>query len=45
LIALPDEKIVKFMEKIKLTKPRTESNMGLLNLSKDGGATYLEGGS
>ena len=30
---MPDERIIRFMQKIKVTKIRSESNQGLLNLS------------
>ena len=33
LIALPDEKVIAFMEKLGLSTVRSESNFGLLNLS------------
>lgn len=33
LIALPDEKVIAFMEKLGLSTVRSESNLGLLNLS------------
>jgi hypothetical protein len=33
LVALPDGKILTFMEKLKLAKARSESNTGLLNLT------------
>lgn len=43
LIAFPDEKIIAFMEKVGLSTIRSESNVGLLNLSSPAEGDTLSG--